>query len=125
LPKSSWIEISRGCDQAFQIVPWSVLERSEAYILFVPGLTLEQFLRVGHKCTMDERKTNMVLEYVDLADARADRSPAAIIIITEPARVADLRGVRRNRSDQVTEFKDDIPQLRGGVFKIMVQLGSW
>jgi hypothetical protein len=78
----------------------------------------QDLLWVGNKSTVDKRQADVVWEDGDLAYARADRSTAFLVIITETPAMLNLSGGRSDAGDDVTDLEYDVAQFRVYILKV-------
>ena len=73
---------------------------------------------------MNKCQPDVVALYADLANPGADGSAAFGVEVAHPARMHDFGGVRRNRSDDVSDLKNDVAQLGKDVLKAFFNIVS-
>ena len=73
---------------------------------------------------MDKVQADMIIKDDHLAYAGADRASALDVEIVKALRVADFRRIWSDRSDQVAQFQDDVPDFGRDMVKILDNTGS-
>ena len=98
----TWVKFGRVCDQFPQVIPGGIFIGIDLDVAFVFLRAAKEPTRVGQKHAMDERQTDMVLVDTDLANPRADNSPAPIMKITQPSPADYFSRIWSHREDNVS-----------------------